>query len=55
MPVVFADATDCSRLLYWGILTHIEVEDKTTRYSLKQVRGAQRSTLSAGAVAKKHR
>jgi hypothetical protein len=38
MTVVFADATDCSRLLYWGILTGIEIEDKTTRYSVKQVR-----------------
>ena len=38
MPVVFADATDCSRLLYWGILTGIVIEDKTTRYSVKQMR-----------------
>jgi hypothetical protein len=38
MPVVFADATDCSRLLYWGILVDIAIEDKTTQYSFKQMR-----------------
>jgi hypothetical protein len=38
LPVVFADATDCSRLLYWGILTNIVIEGKNTRYSFKQTR-----------------
>lgn len=38
MSVVFGDATDCSRLLYWGILTGVIIEDKTTRYSVKQMR-----------------
>jgi hypothetical protein len=37
MPVVFADATDCSRLLYWGILTEVVIEDQTTKYSVKQM------------------
>jgi hypothetical protein len=38
LPVVFADATDCSRLLYWGILTNIVIEGKNARYSFKQTR-----------------
>jgi hypothetical protein len=38
MSVVFGDATDCSRLLFWGILTGVAIEDKTTRYSVKQMR-----------------
>jgi hypothetical protein len=38
MPVVFADAADCSRLLYWGVLTNIVIEDNTTQYSVKQMR-----------------
>jgi hypothetical protein len=37
MPVV-ADAADCSRLLYWGILTKVVIEGKNTRYSVKDVR-----------------
>jgi hypothetical protein len=37
MPVVFADAADCSRLLYWGILTDVVVKDNTTQYSVKSV------------------
>jgi hypothetical protein len=38
MPVVLGDATECSRLLYWGTLTKIEIEHKTTRYWVKQIR-----------------
>jgi hypothetical protein len=38
MPVVFADAMDCSRLLYWGLLTNIVIEDKITRYSVEHMR-----------------
>ena len=37
MPVVFADASDCSRLIYWGILSDIVIEDTTTQYSVKQM------------------
>jgi len=40
MPVLFGDATDCSRLVYWGILTKVLVDKKTktTRYFVKQLR-----------------
>jgi hypothetical protein len=37
IPIILGDATDCSRLLYWGILTKIEIDDETTRYSVKQI------------------
>lgn len=38
--VLFGDATDCSRLVYWGVLTKVLVDKKTktTQYFVKQVR-----------------
>lgn len=42
MPILLADATDCSRLLYWGILTKVMIGDNSTRYSvrgLKKING----------------
>lgn len=38
MPIVFADAVDCRRLLYWGILTNIVIEGTTTHYFVKKLR-----------------
>jgi len=38
MPVLFADATDCSRLLFWGVLTRVSVQGDTTRFSVDQLR-----------------
>jgi hypothetical protein len=39
MPIVFADAADCSRLLYWGLLTHVEVDNGvSTKYTVDRVR-----------------
>jgi hypothetical protein len=40
MPVLFGDATDCKRLIYWGVLTKVVVDEKTrtTKYFVKQVR-----------------
>src|ERR1035438_5855614 len=38
MPVVFADAADCSLLLYWAILTKVVIEGKDTRYFVKDMR-----------------
>jgi hypothetical protein len=38
MPIVFADATDCSRLRYWGYLTRVKIEGDITRYSVKRLR-----------------
>jgi hypothetical protein len=38
MVVVFGDATDCSRLIYWGILTNVVAGDGETRYWVKSMR-----------------
>ncbi|MFY9974475.1 MAG: hypothetical protein WAK53_09480, partial [Chromatiaceae bacterium] len=38
MVVLFADATDCSRLLYWGVLKDIVVGDEQTSYTVQRVR-----------------
>ena len=38
MPVIFADATNCSRLLSWGILTQVTIEGETTEYSVNAMR-----------------
>ncbi|MBK5290093.1 MAG: hypothetical protein JJE04_00170 [Acidobacteriia bacterium] len=35
---MFADATDCIRLLYWGILDKIVIKGKITEYNVKQMR-----------------
>lgn len=37
-PVLLGDATDCSRLEYWGLLTGVEFEGEGTRFTLDQVR-----------------
>ena len=37
LPVVFADATDCTRLLYWAVLTRIQVASDATRYSFERL------------------
>jgi hypothetical protein len=37
MPVVLADATDCSCLLFWGLLTKIQIEGDRTRCSVDRV------------------
>ena len=42
MPIVFADATDCSRLLFWAVLTRIDNTTKGTQYCferLQSIRG----------------
>jgi hypothetical protein len=38
MAVLFGDASDCSRLLYWGLLTDIQIEDGATRFTVDRVR-----------------
>jgi hypothetical protein len=38
VPVVFADSTDCSRLLYWGVLTKVTLAGDTTRYAVDKLR-----------------
>lgn len=37
-PVLLGDATDCSRLEYWGLLTSVEIEDEVTRFTVDRVR-----------------
>lgn len=32
---MFADATDCTRLLYWGAISDIHIDDGGTSYSVE--------------------
>ena len=34
VAIVFGDATDCSRLVYWGLLTAIDVGEADTHYTV---------------------
>jgi hypothetical protein len=36
--VLFGDATDCSRLEYWGLITEIELVDEGTSYTVECIR-----------------
>jgi hypothetical protein len=40
MPIVLGDATDCSRLLYWGFLTDLQIDrrDATTTFAVDLLR-----------------
>lgn len=38
LPVLFADAKDCSRLLYWGFVESISLLDRKTEYRVDQLR-----------------
>jgi hypothetical protein len=38
MPVLFGDAAHCSRLLYWGLLTDLEVRDDGTSFTVDYLR-----------------
>lgn len=38
MPVLFGDATECSRLRYWGLLTKIDVQDGATSFVVESLR-----------------
>ena len=38
LAILFGDATDCSRLEYWGLLTHVEIEGAQTLYSVDRIR-----------------
>jgi hypothetical protein len=35
---LLGDATDCSRLEYWGLLAGVEIEDEATRFTIDRVR-----------------
>lgn len=38
MPVLIGDAADCSRLLYWGLLTKVELTESGTNFTVDRVR-----------------
>ena len=38
MPVLLGDATNCSRLLCWGILTNVRVNSNGTSFSVERLR-----------------
>jgi len=38
LPVLFGDAAHCSRLLYWGLLTDIHVQDGVTSFVVDRLR-----------------
>jgi hypothetical protein len=42
-PVLLGDATNCSRLKYWGLLRSVEIKGQTTRFSVNQVRELRES------------
>jgi len=35
VPIVFADATDCTRLLYWGALSDIYIDETGTTFTVE--------------------
>jgi hypothetical protein len=37
-PILLGDATDCSRLEFWGLLTGVEIEGEATRFTIDRVR-----------------
>jgi len=38
LPILLADAKDCSRLLYWGLLQEIELRPDHTKYTVDRLR-----------------
>jgi uncharacterized protein YeaO (DUF488 family) len=38
MPIIFGDATDCSRLLYSGILSDVEITGDGTSFTFRELR-----------------
>lgn len=41
MPIVFADAADCSELIYWGILSDVSIDKRSTEYAVSQLQRIQ--------------
>jgi len=37
-PILLGDATDCSKLVYWGLLTDVEIKGEETTYTIDRVR-----------------
>ena len=42
MPILFGDATECSRLRYWGLLTKVDVQDGATNFAVDRLRELRR-------------
>ncbi len=38
LAILFGDATDCSRLIYWGLLQGVNVSDEDTHYTAFPIR-----------------
>lgn len=38
VPIVLGNAQDCSELLYWGLLTGVELQPSSTRYTVDRLR-----------------
>lgn len=39
MPLLFGDAADCTRLLYWGLLTEVHIHEGATHFAVDRLRG----------------
>jgi hypothetical protein len=44
MVILYADANECSKLLYWGKLTGIEVDSNGTRFSIAELTALTQKT-----------
>jgi hypothetical protein len=42
MPILLGDATECSRLRYWGLLTKIDVQGSATNFAVDSLRGLRK-------------
>ena|ERR1700689_1380649 len=51
VPVLFADATNCSRLLRWGLLTNIKINENGTRCWVNQLCNVKGSHAPLGSYA----
>ena len=38
MPVIFGDAADCTRLLYWGVLIDVKILEHATQFEVDRLR-----------------
>lgn len=38
LPIVFADAADCSALLFWGELREVRIDEQGTEYAVASLR-----------------
>ena len=38
IPILFGDATDCSRLTHWALLDDVHIDDGETRFSFSRLK-----------------